>query len=148
MGHIKERVLRKCFLDRLTCVNRNWQCKGGGGIRPKELQMQTHWALEKNLLGGLKQRLHVEVGLVGKLMASLVYCSFVVQLLSHVWLSVTPWTAARQASLSFPVSLSLLKLMSIEWVMLSNHLILCRPLLILPSDFSSIRVFFKELALP
>ena len=58
--------------------------------------------------------------------------------------SATPWTAARQASLSITNSRSLLKLMSIEWVMPSNHLILCRPLLLLPSVFSSIRVFSKE----
>ena len=64
-----------------------------------------------------------------------------VQLLSHVRLFATPWTAARQASLSITNSQSLHKLMSIESVMPSNHLILCRPLLILPSIFPSIRVF-------
>ena len=68
----------------------------------------------------------------------------VVQLLSHVWLFATPWTAARQASLSITNSQSLLKLMSIELVMPSNHLILCRPLLLLPSTFPSIRVFSNE----
>ena len=62
-----------------------------------------------------------------------------VELLSHVWLFVTPWTAAHQASLSIANFQSLLKLMSIEPVMPSNHLILCRPLLLLPSTFSSIR---------
>ena len=67
-----------------------------------------------------------------------------VQLLSHVQLFATPWTAARQASLSITNSQSLLKLMSIESVMPSNHLILCRPLLFLPSIFSSIRVFSNE----
>ena len=71
----------------------------------------------------------------------------VVQLLSHVWLLVTPWTAACQASLSFTISWSLLKLMSIESVMPSNHLILCRPLLLLPSAFPSSRFFSSELAL-
>ena len=60
---------------------------------------------------------------------------------------LTPWTAARQASLSFTISQSLLKLMSIESVTPSNHLILCHPLLLLPSIFSSIRVFSNELAL-
>ena len=64
---------------------------------------------------------------------------FVVQSLSLVWLFVTPWTAACQASLSSVTSQSLLKFTSIEKVMLSNHLILCRPLLILPSVFPSIR---------
>ena len=58
--------------------------------------------------------------------------------------SVTPWTAARQASLSITNSRSLLKLMSIESVMPSNHLTLCNPLLLLPSMFPSIRVFSNE----
>ena len=64
----------------------------------------------------------------------------VIQLLSHVRLSVTPWTAARQARLSWTISQSLPKLKPIELVMLSNHLILCHPLLP-PSIFPSIRVF-------
>ena len=68
----------------------------------------------------------------------------VVQLLSHVQLFATPWTAARQACLSFTLTRSLLKLMSIESVTPSNHLILCLPLLLLPSIFPSIRVFSKE----
>jgi len=59
----------------------------------------------------------------------------------------TPWTAARQASLSITNSRNLLKLMSIKWVMPSNHLILCHPLLFLPSIFPSIRVFSNELVL-
>ena len=62
----------------------------------------------------------------------------------YVWLFVIPWTAARQASLSITNSQSLLKLMSIKLVMPSNHLILCRPLLLLPSIFPSIRVFSNE----
>ena len=66
---------------------------------------------------------------------------FVVQSLSRVWFFVIPWTAARQASMSFTISQSLLKLMSIELVMLSKHLILCHPLLLLLSIFPSIRVF-------
>ena len=70
-----------------------------------------------------------------------------VQLLSHVRLFATPWTAARQAFLSITNSQSLLKLMSIESVMPSNHLILCRPLLLPPSIFPSIRVFSNELVL-
>ena len=68
----------------------------------------------------------------------------VVQSLSQVWLFETPWTAAHQAPLSFIVSQGLLKLMSIEAVMPSNHLILCRPLLFLPSVFPSIRIFSNE----
>ena len=67
-----------------------------------------------------------------------------VQSLSHVQLFVTPWTTARQASLSIINSWSPPKLMSIESVMPSNHLILCRPLLLLPSIFPSIRVFSNE----
>ena len=71
----------------------------------------------------------------------------VVQSLSRIRLFATPWTVARQASLSFTVSRSLLTLMSVESVMLSNHLVLCCPLLFLPSIFPSIRVFSNELAL-
>ena len=70
-----------------------------------------------------------------------------VQLLSCVWLFATPWAAARQASLSITNSPSLLKLMSIESVMPSNHLILCCPLLLPPSIFPSIKVFSNESAL-
>ena len=67
-----------------------------------------------------------------------------VQWLSRVWLFATPWTAACQASLSITDSQSLLKLMSIESVMPSNHLILCRPLLLPPSILPSIRVCSNE----
>ena len=67
-----------------------------------------------------------------------------VQLLSRVRLFATPWTAAHQDSSSFTNSQSLLKLVPIESVMSSNHLIPCRPLLLLPSVFPSIRVFSKE----
>ena len=70
-----------------------------------------------------------------------------VQSISRVWLFATPWTAAHQASLSFTISWSLLKLMSVELsVMPSNHLILCCRLLLLPSVFPNIRVFSNELA--
>ena len=67
-----------------------------------------------------------------------------VQLLTQVQLFATPWTAVRQASLSITISCSLFKLVSIESVMPSNHLILCRPLLLLPSILPSIRVFSNE----
>ena len=73
--------------------------------------------------------------------------SIIVQLLSCVSLFVTPWTAAHQASLSFIISQSLLKLMSIESVMPSNHLFLHHPLLLLPSVFPRVRVFPNESAL-
>ena len=69
------------------------------------------------------------------------------QSLSRVRLFATPWTAARQASLSLTYSQSSLRLTSIESVMPSSHLILCRPLLLLPSIFPSIRVFSSESAL-
>ena len=71
----------------------------------------------------------------------------VVQLLSHVQLFAITWTAAHQASLSFPSSQSLLQLISIKSVMPSNHLILCCPLFLLPSIFLSIRVFSNKSAL-
>ena len=69
---------------------------------------------------------------------------FLLQSLSHVWLFATSWTAACQASLSFTISQSLLKIMSTESVMPSNHLVLCHLLLLLPSIFPSIQVFSNE----
>ena len=77
-----------------------------------------------------------------QMLPSVQFCS--VQLLSCVQLFATPWTTVCQASLSITNSRSLLKLMSIESVMPSNHLTLCRPLLLLSSDFPSIRVFSNE----
>ena len=77
-----------------------------------------------------------------------VYVNFVaVQSLCHVQFFTTPWTEAFQAPLSFTISQNLFKFMSIESVMLSNHLILCHPLLLRPSIFSIIRVFSDESAL-
>ena len=70
----------------------------------------------------------------------------VVQLLSCVWLFATPWTASRQACLSLTISWSWFKFLSIESVVLPNHLILCLPLLLLPSIFPSIRVFSNKSA--
>ena len=67
-----------------------------------------------------------------------------VQLLSHVWLFATPWTSAQQASMFITKSQSLLKLMSIQLEMPSNHLILCRPILLWPSIIPRIRVFSNE----
>ena len=67
----------------------------------------------------------------------IVFVVVIVQLLSHAWLFVTPWTVALQASLSSITSQSLLRFMSIESVMLSNHFILCCPLLLLPSVFTN-----------
>ena len=77
---------------------------------------------------------------------STIYFSIVVQLLSCVQLFATPWTAAHQASLSFSISWSFLKLMSIESVIPSNHLNFLHPLLLLPSIFPSIRDFSNESA--
>ena len=74
----------------------------------------------------------------------LCYHIVVVQLLSHDQLFMTPWATAYQASLIFTVFWSLLKFMFTELVMLSNHLILCHPLLLLPSIFPSIKVFSNE----
>ena len=73
------------------------------------------------------------------------FCS--IQLLSCVWLFENPWTAAYQASLSFTISWSLLKLMSIELMMPFSHLVLCCPLLLLSSIFPSIMVFSSEFSL-
>ena len=70
----------------------------------------------------------------------------VVQSLSRIWFFVTPWTAACQASLSFTISPSLLKLMSVELVMPSNHLVLCCLFLLVSSIFPSIKVFSNESA--
>ena len=77
---------------------------------------------------------------------SITHVVFVVLLLSHVWLFAAPWTAARQVSLPFTISQSLLKFMSVESAMPSNSLIVCHPLL-LPSIFPSIGVFSNESAL-
>ena len=68
----------------------------------------------------------------------------VVQLLSHVWLFATPWSEACQASLSFTISQSLFRLMSLKLMRPSNHLVLCCPFLLLPSIFPSIRVFCNK----
>ena len=101
----------------------------------------------------LKVHLHVLIFLIDlfyRIRATIVFIVLQfssVQSLSCVWLFATPWTAAHQASLSISNSWSSPKPMSIESVMPSNHLILCRPLLLLPSIFPSIRVFSNESAL-
>ena len=76
-----------------------------------------------------------------------VKCFFVVQSLNHAPCFATPWTVAYQPPLSFTISPSLLKFMSTESVMLSDHLILCHPFLLLPSIFPNNKVFSNELAL-
>ena len=75
------------------------------------------------------------------------FVAVIVQSPSRIRLFATPWTASRQVSLTLSISQSLLKFISIESVMPSNHLILCHPLLLLPSTFPGIRVFSNELAL-
>ena len=94
---------------------------------------------ERRTLGGQERRILPGNGsLEGSVVA------VVDESISHVWLFATPCTAALQSSLSFTISQSLLKIMSIELVMPSNHLILCHPLLFLLSVFPSITVFPKE----
>ena len=111
--------------------------------------------LKQNCEGRLKLRDCIFQGIRDKIFGGTKYqgsgckkahCSLV-QLLSHVWLYVTAWTATYQASLSSTISWSLLKLMSIESMILSNHPILYRPLLLLPSIFPNTRVFSNESAL-
>ena len=91
-----------------------------------------------NLVGYIRASLHVHLALHTSM-----FLSFV-QLLSQVWLFVIPWTAAQQAPLSYTISRSLLKFMSIESVMLSNHFVPCHSLLLLSSIFPSIKVFSNE----
>ena len=86
-------------------------------------------------------------GVLSPLTWTLVIASVVLQSFSCVWLFGIPWTTEHQASLSFTIFWNLLKLMSIESVMPCSHLILCHPLLLLPSIFPSSRVFSSELAI-
>ena len=106
----------------------------------KELYAKNHKILIKEIEDDSKKWKDIPCSWIWRIVA-------VVQSLSCVQLFVTPWTAAHQASLSFTISWNLLKLMSIESVMLSHHLVLCCPLLLLPSIFPSISVFPSELAL-
>ena len=106
-------------------------------------------ALTKVIKGALPQEMVLELTLKNEKVLLILLKWFallfhLVQSQSHGQLFATPWTPTRQASLSITNSQSLLKLMSIESMMPSNHLILCRPLLLLPSIFPSIRVFSKE----
>ena len=87
---------------------------------------------------------NIRTSLVSWIGSAFIFQSSSVQSLSRVWLLATPWIAAHQASLSITTSRSLLKLMPIESVMPSSHLILCRPLLLLPPVPPSIRVFSNE----
>ena len=87
---------------------------------------------------------HALMIMLTSLLVNFLSLAAIVQSLSHVQLCASPWTAALQASLSITVSQSLLKLMSIESMMIFDHLILCSPLLLLPSIFTSIRVFTSQ----
>ena len=113
-----------------------------GSSQPRDLT-QLHWQIlyHRGTREAITRHFHIQI------LSHSVQLVSSVQLLSHVQFFVTPWTAARQASLSITNFWSLLKLMSIELVMPSNHLILCRPLRLLPSIFPSIRVFSNESAL-
>ena len=135
--------LQPCELwpSRLHCP---WDSPG------KNTGMGSHALLQwifstQSLNLSLLHFLHWQVGSLPLAPPGKSYVVALVQSLSRVWLFATPWTAAHQASLSFTVSQSLLKLISIE-LMPSNHLILCRPLLLF-SIFPNIRVFFHESAL-
>ena len=116
---------------------------GGGNGTPLQyiLAWKIQWAEESGRLQSMGPQ-RVRHDWVTE--HSSVQFSSVVQLLSHIRLSATPWTAARQASLSITNSQSLPKLLSIESVIPSNHLIHCHPLLLLPSIFPGIRVFLMS----
>ena len=103
---------------------------------------QTHWAKKRSGFQWEEFSKYIYGNNLSN--ASTIDPVVAIQSLSCIWLFVTPCPAARQASLSFTISQSLLKLMSVELVILSNHLILCHPLFLLPSVFLSIRVFSNE----
>ena len=135
---------QKCFLSPL--LNLPWNCLLHQGLQPlpcsqnKErriIQMKEFWLLIRC------QKILIKTDITGgEVEASIQFSS--VQSLSHVWLFATPWIAALQASLSITNARSSLRLTSIESVMPSSHLILCRPLLLLPPILPSIRVFSNE----
>ena len=114
---------------RETQIKKTMSCYRISVEKDENLEHWPYWMLARMWNNGQSRLLLVVV---------------VIQSLSRVWLFVTPWSAARQAPLSITNSPSLLKLMSIESVMPSDHLILCRPLLLLPSISPSIKVFSNE----
>ena len=117
------------------------QPEGKSGLSALNVQSPNHWTAREFL-----PKVHFKFHFLIIIRANHFSCVFVVQLLSGVQLFVTPWTVARQASLSFTVSRSSPRFMSIELVMPSSHLILCHPLLLLASVFPSIRIFSRESA--
>ena len=116
---------------------------------PVVLAWQPWWGLTEIKITGFqgKKKKNTKIFKASLNLNSQKYMVVIVQSLSYVRLSETPWTAAHQASLSITNSGSLLKLMSIELMMPSNPLVLCHPLLLLPSIFPSIRVFSNHSAL-
>ena len=138
---IKTYTSYMCFFERREGnANRIDGCKAESGWASPALTEN------KSLLCTFWNFFSLEIFLVWVLFTCLtaylcIYIYSVVQLLSCIWLFVTPWTAVYQASLSSPITRSLLKFMSIDLVILSNHFILCHLLLPLPSIFPSIRVF-------
>ena len=118
----------------MTSSSRGWKSK---------IEVLADWMSTKGSLPDSQEAFHFTLRRKGQ-GSSLESLFSSVQLLSHVWLFVTPWITARQASLSITNSRSSLKLMSIESVMPSNNLILCHPLLLLPPIPPSIRGFSNE----
>ena len=131
--HCGNKCLEQGECQLLNVMSSSWRIRGPGSIRYD----RSKWSPGSHLIMG---KMPMASAGVSEMFSS-------VQSLRHVWLFVTPWTAARQASLSITNSRSLLKLMSTELVMPSNHLILCCSLLLLPSIFPSTRVFSNESAL-
>ena len=118
----------------------------------KKTWIAWNWGLQRHIsvfcdddLGKLSRKTFGGIAHVPKVMMFI--STVVAQSVSHLRLLATLWTAARQASLSFPISWNLFKLISIESMMPSNHFIFCHPLLLLPTIFPKIRVFSNELAL-
>ena len=118
---------------------------GGGGVEKISVNSARLWYFVIEALVNKYWKCNQRLNDITTFLPIIVSIQFsLVPLLSRVQLFATPWTAAHEASLSITNSQSLFKLMYIESVMPSNHLILCHPLLLLPSIFPSIRVFSNE----
>ena len=136
LGVVRSKNFVKCILQQIVGSHKVF-------VLPIYLS-STSVIIKKNLIVSKKNKKEVGFGISTPASPSLVV---VVQSRSHIQLFATSWTAAGQTSLSFTISRSFLKPMSIELVMPSNHPVLCHPLLPLPSIFPSISVFSNELAL-
>ena len=133
---------------RVRAATGGWSQRRAASVILSRITSNDSWAPQwKFTVGQIASSLSAVPVFPSPCSLCLLLSQMVVQVLSHVRFFGTPWTAARQASLSFTVSQSSLKLTSTESVMPPNHLILCRLLLLLTSIFSSIRVFSNELAL-